>query len=490
MDRRDIAEALLRAQSPMELELERNRRRDPDDFANEDPIVQRFTERSMLNPMNIVKSLASLPERTTAATHDFDQGYFSGTDVPQETRMIVPELGTLVGGAGMTRQALRGAEATAGELGAGGGRGAVAKALRSPGPEVSPEALFEPMDLRRVPSVPQFDLPRNVPPRGVPARVTELTEDPGVRSKMLETIEAGRAMGGDRWYNADPLRQRFLEVLGPDGEASFRRYMDYVAATSPRSDVGTNIRNASFYYGRDRSGQGVPAVGDKNPQPYGHMAQRLHQMNAERVYGEGWDPLNNPKPASFVENLVGNQRPATIDTHAFRLPAVHAQDPRFLETAYQSAKDAPKRNIQKEVEAGALSMDEAAKTPAFWQTQPKANEYGAMERYYQGLGKELGMTPAQTQASAWVGGGKLTGLASDESKPFMGFMEEVVMRTAAKLGQSPREVLTKFIRGEQPLLSLLGGGVVAASALPPELLQELTQIEGQLEPDGPAAPAR
>ena len=106
-------------------------------------------------------------------------------------------------------------------------------------------------------------------------------------------------------------------------------------------------------------------------------------MNAQRVAGAGWDPLNNPKPASFVENLIGNQQPATVDTHAFRLPAILGQDPRFLETALQTTKDGPKQNIQKMVEAGDIPMDEAAKRAAYWQAMPKANEYGAMERYYQ-----------------------------------------------------------------------------------------------------------
>ena len=206
--------------------------------------------------------------------------------------------------------------------------------------------LFDYSQLYKVPNVPQLDLPRNIPPRGVPQRTLDITADPAVRSQMLDVIESGRKMGGANWYNAEPLREAFNAELGTGGDAAFRKYMDMVAATSPRSDVGTNVRNASYYYGRAMSGEPLPAVGDKNPQPYGHMAQKLHQMNAERVAGPGWDPLNNPKPASFVENLVGNQAPATIDTHAFRLPAILGRDPRFLETAFQVSKDAPKQNIQ------------------------------------------------------------------------------------------------------------------------------------------------
>jgi hypothetical protein len=314
--------------------------------------------------------------------------------------------------------------------------------------------LFDYSRLHEVPAVTQFDLPRNIPPRGVPQRTLDITTDPAVRERMLDVISQGQKMGGANWYNAEPLRGAFNAELGSGGDTAFRKYMDMVAATSPRSDVGSNVRNASYYYGRAVRGEPMPAVGDRNPQPYGHMAQRLHQMNAERVAGPGWDPLNNPKPASFVENLVGNQAPATIDTHAFRLPAILGRDPRFMETAFQVNKDAPKQNIQKMLEGGEISMDDAAARAAYWQAQPKANEYAAMENYYKSLGKDLGLTPAQTQASAWVGGGKITGLASDESKPFLRFFEDRVNLTAEKRGEAPKKVLKDFIRGKAPLLTV------------------------------------
>ncbi|MET3995032.1 hypothetical protein ABID65_006698 [Bradyrhizobium sp. S3.9.2] len=314
--------------------------------------------------------------------------------------------------------------------------------------------LFDYSKLGEVPNVPQFDLPRNIPPRGVPQRTLDVVNDPTVRQKMLEVISQGKEMGGANWYNADPLREAFVNELGSSGEGAFRKYMDMVAATSPRSEVGANARNASYYYGRAMRGEDMPEVGTPNPQPYGHLAQRLHQMNAERVAAGGWDALNNPKPASFVENLTGNQQPVTVDTHAFRLPAILARDPRFLETAFQVGKDAPKQNIPKMLESGEISMEDAASRPAFWQAQPKANEYAAMERYYQSLGKDLGLTPAQTQASAWVGGGKLTGLASDESKPFLRFLEDRIEKTAEKRGVTTKQALADFIRGREALYSL------------------------------------
>ena len=321
--------------------------------------------------------------------------------------------------------------------------------------------LFDYSGLSKVPDVPQFDLPRYNPPRGVPARIGDLTSNPDVRQGMLDTIQRGQQMGGADWYNADPLRQAFIDELGKSGDPRFKQYMDLVAATSPRSDVGTNVRNASYYYNRLVNGEPMPDVGTPNPQPYGHMAQRLHQQNAQTVAGGGWDPLQNPKPASFAQDLMGNQQPVAVDTHAFRLPGMLSQDPRFLETAYQSSKDAPKQNIQQMVLSGQMSMEDALKQPAYWQAQPKANEYEAMEQYYQGLAQDRGISPAQAQAAAWVGGGQQTGLASDASKPFIGFVEDRANKTADVRGLSPAEALSQFIRGKAPLLGVGGAGAAA-----------------------------
>ena len=330
------------------------------------------------------------------------------------------------------------------------------------------DQLFDLSNLGGVPDVPQFDIPRYAPPRGVPERVVDLTSDPRVRDKMLEVIAVGEKMGGPMWYNTAPLREAFVAELGKTrGEEAFRKYIDFVAATSPRSEVGLNVRNASYYYRRLLSGQGMPAVGEANPHPYGHVAQQWHQMNARRVAGEGLNPLRNPKTASFSENLAGNELPVSVDTHGFRLPAILAEDPRFLVTAFRSNPSAPRQNVRAAVEGGLMGMDEAVKRPAFWQAQPRPNEYGALEQYNKSLAKEVGLSPRDTQASAWIGGAHLTGLASDSTKPFLGFLQDRVMLTAQKTGLDPREVLKRFIRGEMALISVGAGGAVLVGG--PEL---------------------
>ena len=294
--------------------------------------------------------------------------------------------------------------------------------------QFSTAPLFDYSRLGEVPNVPQTNLPRVVPPEGVPA-ATEKLASPANVARINEAVQRGEAMGGREWYNAEPLREQFVSELGEaEGNRRFRMYMDMVAANSPRTRVPENIRNASYYYGLLNRGDPIPeqylskgywriTPGTQAPSPYGIMP--IHVQNMENVVREGIPPLQNPKPASFVENLVGNQQPVTIDTHNMRLITSGARD------------------------------------------QPNPNEYGFLERMQQAEAAKMGMSPAQYQASAWLGAGKQTGLASP-TEPFLRTLENRIAITAEKTGRSKAEVLRDFIRGQAPLLSL--GAVLAGAA--------------------------
>jgi hypothetical protein len=277
--------------------------------------------------------------------------------------------------------------------------------------------LFDYRRLSDVPDVPQFNLPRFEPPEGVPERFTRLAA-PGNVARVNAAVQAGEQMGGREWYNTEQLRQEFVSQLGDtEGNRRFRRYMELVAATSPRTKVPENIRNASYYYGALERGDPIPEQylsggywridpRTQAPSPYGIMP--IHVQNMENIMREGLPVLQNPKPASFVENLTGNQLPVTIDVHNMRL-----WSPRGGETAGPG--------------------------------------YGFLERLQQEQAQRLGMTPAQYQASAWLGGGKQTGLASPV-EPFLRTLEDRIRLTAEARGLTPGEVLRSFIRGQHPLL--------------------------------------
>ncbi len=344
--------------------------------------------------------------------------------------------------------------------------------------------LFDLSKLDRVPSVEQYQIPRHQPPRGPSDRIVSALADPNVEKGINETVERGVEGGGKQWYNTEPMLERMRGVMpSSDVAPSYARLMDIVAATSPRSKVTDNVRTGSYYNYLLANDLDIP---DKPAKGYGSIAQSLHRDNVRGLEERGgWDIFKNPKPASFSSNLQGNQRVATIDTHNFRLPGILSGDPRFLETTISElgksrgeALNTLKRHYpelpedvaqsvirpRKDggvsinykprdwVNEGYASMDDMLGDPASWTSKPRSNEYGYYENWQQDQAAKMGLSPAQYQASMWLGGGDTTGLGS-AAEPFLGTLEARVRYTADRLGIDPEKVLDMMLRGEIPLLA-------------------------------------
>jgi hypothetical protein len=385
-----------------------------------------------------------------------------------------------------------------------------------------------PLDLsgnQRIPGILQEDIPRYDPngPRrhGVSQAMQDALVSNDVRQGVLDSIDAGTKMGAGKWYHNKALYDAFVQELGPDeGHKQFQKYMDYQSAASPRSDVPTNIRNASFYYVNQGRIPG-PQVGGEpgldfvdlrsNPYPYGHVGQKLHRQNADKMAADqgdwgGYDPLENPKPPSYGTNLGGNLQPVAADTHAFRNIVMRTRDPRFLATQIDEtsprnpfAEDVDTSKMtpdeiadlskarrygelvmgkdgkpmvkdgnykiryrpQKLYDQGKLTMDDAVNQPTMWRSDPNDNEYKAVEDFYAELGRQRGLTPAEAQSAAWAGGGGLTGLGTPSNRTFGQMHNERLLYTSIMRGENPKETLRALIRRERPLLTTPGGGMPA-----------------------------
>jgi|SRR5215472_7123515 len=352
-----------------------------------------------------------------------------------------------------------------------------------------------PLDLSNVAAVnvPQLALARYVPPRGVSERVQSALQNAEVIAGVRQSIEDGMRLGAHLWYHTEPIRAAFEKEFGPDRwQRPFKLFMDMQAAASPKSDVSTQIRNGSWMYAHAINGAPLPPKGPEI-YPYGHLAQNKHRENFADVLRRGWDVIKNPKPPSFSENLQGNLLPGTMDTHAFRNVGMRTRDPRFLETSISEI--IPKtREItpdsyaarfgeikigkkgerivtyrpQKLVAEGRLSIDEALEIPPFWASKPNDNEYAAVEQLYARIGAEYGLAPAEAQAAAWAGAGKLTGLGTEADRTFPELLNQRIMYTAHIRNEHPQQVLSDMIRGRKPLLGLGGLGITT-----PIILDEL-----------------
>ena len=77
--------------------------------------------------------------------------------------------------------------------------------------------------------------------------------------------------------------------------------------------------------------------------------------------------------------------------------------------------------------------------------------YGFLENMSQGRANKMGVSPAQYQAGAWLGGAEKTGVLSG-NEPFLKHVENQIETTADILGQSKAKTLRDLIRARIPLL--------------------------------------
>ena len=90
---------------------------------------------------------------------------------------------------------------------------------------------------------------------------------------------------------------------------------------------------------------------------------------------------------------------------------------------------------------------------------PRDNEYGAFEDFMGELGQELNMTPAQVQASLWMGGAKRTGVADESQGTFMELFKRRAQKRADKTGKTVDQVIQEFIKNKGLLALPVTGGL-------------------------------
>lgn len=274
--------------------------------------------------------------------------------------------------------------------------------------------------------VPQIDIPRPAPavrPATIDRNLAPWKK--AMRSKpMLNTIMRGvQDPNGPLWYVTDPVVESAQAVLGP--EEGMREAMDFfglVGATSPRTRVQQNLRNASMLrsqYARDELPGGLR----------GYPMMPVHTDLAEQWMENG--RFNSaPKASGFTANLQGNFRPMTSDAHHQYLHALFGgvEDPstaRLAPPMYQPVEQLAQRHAS-QLQARGLLPNIPGKHPM-----------------------------ASLQSRQWLGGIDQTGVQSG-SRSFPGHFEEAIFRTAAATGLPPEQVLERFWKDKAPLLGLGG----------------------------------
>jgi hypothetical protein len=167
----------------------------------------------------------------------------------------------------------------------------------------------------------QRDIPRLVKPKVAQERVDDV-EAEALKTYLSPSFLKWLQQGGfERWYDSRGTEQMAVDALGDaEGPDAYRRLMEMMGAVTARSDPPNNLRRAQYYRGLELAGllspEDLATQGYKEVAPgMGHLANNAHHAGLGRLLADGaTDPLQNPKPAGFVENLLRNFHPYTNDT--------------------------------------------------------------------------------------------------------------------------------------------------------------------------------
>lgn len=301
-----------------------------------------------------------------------------------------------------------------------------------------------------------------------------------------------------------------------EGDRQWREFGELIGTTSTGAKVPANIRMASFYRAlapEDRlavaqivKDEGITpkeaaarlgVVPENTPEnyAYGHIKQRNQAGNVINREAGQWSRAvpedltgaalskylqANPKVKGFGNDLLGSDVNIAADMHFMRMLGMADGGGDFLNqqaklskadydaaakiigpkniknytsTRMVNGKPVSEVNLYKAWQDGKIKDTSAFQSiPTAWADTPKANEYAAYEDMAGRVAREYGMTPAQFQASLWMGAGDLTGLADESQGTFMDLFRRSLDSRAQERGISRREMLLDFINNRAPLM--------------------------------------
>lgn len=345
------------------------------------------------------------------------------------------------------------------------------------------------------PNNPIRDIFRNYIEKGVTLRGPDWYNTEELRQWFVDSL--GETEGDRQW-------REYMELIGTTSTgakvpSNIRMASFYRAIEDPQDRAAVaalvNAEGITPKAAAERLGV-LPANTPEN-YAYGHIKQRNQASNVvnreegrwAREIPEGltgaalskWLQAN-PKVKGFGNDLLGDDTNIAADMHFMRMLAMADGGGDFLNSqAKLSQEDYAKaaqvigpKNIKKytstrmvngkpvsEVNLFKAWQDGKIKdttpfksTPTAWADTPKANEYAAYEDMAGRVAAEYEMTPAQFQASLWMGAGDLTGLADESQGTFMELFRRSLDKRAEERGLSRSDMLREFLYNRAPLAVL------------------------------------
>jgi len=240
-------------------------------------------------------------------------------------------------------------------------------------------------------------------------------DTPEIRKSLESAYEKGLSPDSVNWYAMGQLEDAFIAELGlEEGTKQFRnRFADMMASTTGGADPTANLLTSSYINYMLEQGIPIPANTYNFPHPIGGRYAAGNVAMGKSI-GSGERQLSaadQPKRFNFASNFMGSRTPATIDEQMSGL-----------------------------FEKGL--------------TAPPGSSYGVMEGVLADVAKSKGVQPSNFQDVAWAGA------KNYEGKPMIRTVNEMIERTSRITGETPDQVLKRFIRASGPMYGIGGLGIL------------------------------
>ena len=320
-------------------------------------------------------------------------------------------------------------------------------------------------------------LPRNngevalLPIRDRARAVLDNTDN--IAQEIAKSIKPVIGSNVQYFYHTAPLIDKAVALGIPENLAKKQlfKFAQNYAVTSPRTTTDQNLRNASLVSAKETLGKDVTEIigsGSEGINEKGYPMMigdgGIHKKLIDDKQAEGLNVNTNPKPVSFAENVSGNLKAVTVDTHAIRavFHVMNKLNPGSVPLDFIGGKTPKKtkefqemyKNDPSTLDVATMIKDTLASQMIDGQSMQ--TEYAVFADIYKKVAELAGINPAEAQSLTWFSFGDVTGLAS-APKTIVELIDDRVDVTSKLTSQSKEEVFKKFMQGGIPLLSVPAG---------------------------------
>ena len=286
-----------------------------------------------------------------------------------------------------------------------------------------------------------------------------------IAEKYASKMEPFKGKNVHYFYHTGPVYEGIAPGLGGIDKAhqSMKTFAATYAGTSPRTATEQNLGNSSLLAYKHAHGipfdKTVIDTGTANDKGYPMMD--MHKDLTKALVEDRNMFNSNPKPSSFMQNVLGNHEGVTVDTHNIRgvLKSFDELFPGALPKEWFNTKedyhDYKTTGLTSKLLMGGIK--DMLESQAL-KGEKRQSEYGPMANITERAAKMIDVPRAPAQSLGWFGLGEHTNLKSAPST-LVDLLNQRINVTAQHLGVKPEVVRDLWAKHEVPLMNRGGKAI-------------------------------